>query len=130
MNLITRIAAVAALMTPLAALAANCGTFTPSVTKNCTTTACVAEACWPVGDPSMTGCMLFITTPTGALPGISGAMNATKDICTITLPKLITGSHSMNVKGVNAFGEGAAMPTPLSLSTGTPPAAPSGVVLQ
>lgn len=100
------------------------------LTKNCTGATCTAEACWATPDPSLTGCNLYITTPTGALPAISGSMTTAGTVCSITMPKLVTGTHSLNAKGVNAFGEGAAMAIPLSLVTGAPPGASSGLAIK
>lgn len=100
-----------------------------AVTRDCTSTACKAEACWATADASLSGCNLYITTPNGALPAISGSMTTPGRVCTVQMPKLITGVHQLNARGLNAFGEGAPMATPFALTTGTVPAAPSAVAM-
>lgn len=106
-----------------------CPAFVPNVTRNCTTVVCQFDACWPTPQ-DLTSCAMIITTPTGVLPSISGTINAMKDHCVFTAPKLITGAHSINAYGSNSFGVGAMMPVPLSLTTGQPPIAPSAVAVQ
>ena len=82
-------------------------------------------------DASLTGCNLYITNGAGTtLPAISGTVTTPGAACTMNMPTLLKGAYTLNAKGVNAFGEGAAMATPLSLTTGTAPGAPSAVVVQ
>lgn len=100
-------------------------------TLDCTSKPCKAVASWTPADASLTGCNLYITNSAGTtLPGISGAMTTPGSACTMTMPTLLKGAYTLNAKGVNAFGEGAAMAVPLSLTTGTAPGAPSAVVVQ
>lgn len=100
-------------------------------TLDCTSKPCKAVASWTPVDASLTGCNLYITNSAGTtLPGISGAMTTPGSACTMTMPTLLKGAYTLNAKGVNAFGEGAAMAVPLSLTTGTAPGAPSAVVVQ
>ncbi len=95
-------------------------------TLDCTSKACRAEMTWATPDTSLTGCNLYITNSGGTtLPAISGTMTTPGALCTVTMPTLLKGAYNLNGKGVNAFGEGAAMALPLSLTTGTAPAAPS-----
>lgn len=125
---------IAAALLALAAAGAHaqsaCQSSPNPLTLNCSTTACRAEACWATPEPSLTGCNLYITTPTGTLPAISGAMTTPGTVCTVQMPKLVTGTHSLNAKGINAFGEGAALASPLSLVSGQPPAAPSALAVK
>lgn len=120
---------IVALVGQSALAQAACPAFVPAVTKDCTTAACTFDACWPTPQ-DLTGCSMVITTPTGVLPAISGTVNATKDHWTFVAPKLITGLHSINANGINAYGAGPVMPVPLALTTGAPPTAPSTLVVQ
>lgn len=125
-----RVLIPALLMLAAAHAQAACPPSPNPVTLNCTTATCRAEACWATPEASLTGCNLYITTPTGALPPISGSMTTPGTICTVPMPKLVTGTHSLTARGVNGFGEGPALPTPLSLQTGQPPAAPSDLAIR
>jgi hypothetical protein len=100
-------------------------------TLDCTSKTCKAVASWAPADASLTGCNLYITNGAGTtLPAISGTVTTPGAACTMNMPTLLKGAYTLNAKGVNAFGEGAAMATPLSLTTGTAPGAPSAVVVQ
>lgn len=103
-----------------------CNAHAQAVTLDCTTRPCVATGTWTPPDLSLTGCNLYID----ALPAISGTVVTDKTTCSATMPKLLTGAYSLNMAGVNAFGVGAKMPAPLGLTTGTPPGAPSRLVVQ
>jgi hypothetical protein len=106
-----------------------CNPMVNPLTKNCTSVGCTFEACWATPDTSLTGCNLYITTPSGALPPISGTMTTPGSVCSVTAPKLISGTHAVNAAGVNAFGEGPKMATPLSLVTGGAPGTAPSVIL-
>lgn len=100
-------------------------------TLDCTSKPCKAVASWTPADASLTGCNLYITNGAGTtLPAISGTVTTPGAACTMNMPTLLKGAYTLNAKGVNAFGEGAAMAVPLSLTTGTAPGAPSAVVVQ
>lgn len=113
----------------LAAMSASaqsaCVPLVSPVTVNCTDAACSVDVCWSTTDTSITGCKLYITTPSGALPAIAGTMVTPGALCRIAMPKLITGTHTLAATATNAFGEGAKTAPPLSLVTGGVPAAPS-----
>lgn len=100
-------------------------------TLDCTSRACKAEATWSPSDTSLTGCNLYITNASGTtLPAISGTMTTPGALCTMQMPTLLKGAYTLNAKGINAFGEGAALAVPLSLTTGTAPGAASAVVVK
>ncbi len=102
----------------------TCSTPTTAVTLNCSTKPCIAEACWSSAQSGLSGCNLYITGPGGAMPALSGTV-VNPQLCRWTMPLLTTtGNYSLKAAGVNSFGEGEQSVSPLSLTTGAPPAAP------
>lgn len=113
------------------ALAATLAHAQAAQTLDCTSRACRAEATWAPSDASLTGCNLYITNSAGTtLPAISGTMTTPGALCTMSMPTLLKGTYTLTAKGINAFGEGAPLAIPLSLTTGTAPGAASAVVIK
>lgn len=100
-----------------------------SATMDCSSKPCKIQMCWDTNQAGLSGCEATITTPTATLPPISGTVITAGRLCEVTMPTLPIGISQIDGVGINAFGRGAKRATPFSLTSGMPPAAPSGFVL-
>ena len=105
----------------------SCPPFATSVFKNCTTETCVFEACWTTAQP-MSTCNLLISSTAGALPPVVGTVNTTKDVCTVSTPKLPQGTYTLTIVGTNQYGNGPQTTAKMTLQTGAVPTSAASVV--
>lgn len=97
--------------------AADCGTFSNELVKDCTTKPCVFEACWSEPQPSAVDCKLYIKRPTGTTTIKTGIFNDAKDKCTFPAFTLPAGRYLLNTNGFNACGFGGSLPSDIVLIT-------------